>query len=104
MKFDIYGRFRLEIRRENETWVAYRAELGKRRKLNELVIPSDLPVEEIATYLDDFYHELAQPGRRIENLPSQRLSLTRGESSVTDGYGTAHPPQLGFPRFPGHFL
>lgn len=69
MKFNIYGRFHIEIRQENGGWIAYHAESGKRRRLDGLVIPADLTAEEIATYLDDFYHELARPGRRIEILP-----------------------------------
>jgi len=40
MKFDVYGRFQVEVAREGERWVAYRLEPGKRTKLNELAIPS----------------------------------------------------------------
>lgn len=69
MKFNVYGRFVLEIRRESDAWVAYREELGKRRRLHGLVIPADLRADEFATYLDDIYHELARPGQRIETVP-----------------------------------
>jgi hypothetical protein len=69
MKFNIYGRFQVEVNQENGTWVAYHVELGKRRKLEELVIPADIKAEEIASYLDDIYHEYAEPGRRVEPLP-----------------------------------
>ena len=57
MKFNVYGRFVIHIRRESDSWVAYREQLGKRRKLHELIIPSDLRAEKFATYLDDAYHE-----------------------------------------------
>ena len=30
MKFDVYGRFQIEVRREGDRWVAYRSALGKR--------------------------------------------------------------------------
>ncbi|WYX30865.1 hypothetical protein WJ976_05450 [Achromobacter denitrificans] len=30
MKFDIYGKFQLDIRREGDAWAAYRSEAGKR--------------------------------------------------------------------------
>jgi hypothetical protein len=42
MKFDIYGRFRLEVQREKDSWVVYRLGLGKRAKLNHVIIPNAL--------------------------------------------------------------
>jgi hypothetical protein len=68
MKFNIYGRFQLEVRRDNESWEVYRLGLGKRAKLNDVAIPSTLEAEEIATYLDDVFHELSGPGQSIELL------------------------------------
>lgn len=69
MRFDIYGRFQIEVRRENEGWAAYRAEHGKRVPLEELVIPPDVTEDELATYLDDVYHEFAGCGDEVERLP-----------------------------------
>jgi hypothetical protein len=66
MIFDIYGRFRLDVRRENDSWVVYHPEPGKRARVNEIVIPATMEVEEIGIYLDDIYHELAGPGQRVE--------------------------------------
>jgi hypothetical protein len=68
MRFNIYGRFQLEVRRENDSWEVYRLEPGKRVKVNDLVIPSSLNSDEIATYLDDIFHELSGFGQRIELL------------------------------------
>ena len=34
MKFDVYGRFQIEVRREANDWAAYRIALGKRTKIN----------------------------------------------------------------------
>lgn len=68
MRFNIYGRFQLEVRRENDCWEVYRLEHGKRVMVNDVVIPPALEVEEIATYLDDIFHELSGPGQRIELL------------------------------------
>ena len=68
MKFNIYGRFQLEVQRENDSWVVHRLELGKRARVDDVVIPSTLEAEEIATYLDDMFHELSGPGQRIEVL------------------------------------
>jgi hypothetical protein len=68
MRFDIYGRFQLDVRRENDSWEVYRLEHGKRARMNDFVIPSTLEADEIATYLDDIFHELSGPGQRIELL------------------------------------
>jgi hypothetical protein len=62
MKFDVYGRFRLEVVRDGDGWVAYRLDPGKRTKLNDLIIPPSVEAGEIAVYLDDIYHEAAKPG------------------------------------------
>jgi hypothetical protein len=69
MKFNIYGRFRVDVRRENETWIVYRAELGKRSRLHDVIVPPDLAAQEIATYLDDVFHEYAGIGQTVEQLP-----------------------------------
>jgi hypothetical protein len=68
MRFNIYGRFQLEVRRENDSWEVYRLEPGRRVKVNDLAIPSSLNPDEIATYLDDIYHELSGFGQHIELL------------------------------------
>lgn len=69
MRFDIYRRFQLDVRRENDVWEIYRLEPGKRTKVTDFVIPSGLEAEEVGTYLDDIFHELSGPGQRIELLP-----------------------------------
>jgi hypothetical protein len=67
-RFSIYGRFKVEIAREKGAWVLYRLDLGKRLRMDEVAIPSDLGEGDLATSLDDLYHELAQPGQRVEPL------------------------------------
>jgi hypothetical protein len=69
MKFNIYGRFQLDVRRENDSWIVYRSELGKRAQLNDVVIPSNLVPQELATYLDDIFHEFAKFGENVEVMP-----------------------------------
>jgi len=69
MKFNIYGRFHLDVRRENESWTVYRSELVKRTRLNEVVIPPSLAAEELATYLDNIFHEFAKLGQNVEAIP-----------------------------------
>ena len=69
MKFDVYDRFQLEVQRENDSWIVYRIELGRRVKLNDLIIPQELATEEIATFLDDIFHELCSPGQSVRLIP-----------------------------------
>lgn len=69
MKFNIYGRFQLDVRRENDLWIVYRSALGKRTRLNDVVIPSNLVAEDLATYLDDIFHEFAKRGENVEVIP-----------------------------------
>lgn len=69
MRFDIYGRFQVEIRRENDAWLAYRSDAGIRMPLRDLVFPADLKADELTTYLDDVFHEFGKPGRHVVLMP-----------------------------------
>ena len=68
LRFDIYGRYRLEVVRENERWVMYRLDHGKRRVISDFAIPGSLRPDELAPYLDDMLHELARPGDNIRRI------------------------------------
>jgi hypothetical protein len=68
MKFNIYGRFQVEVRRENGEWLVYRADSGKRTRLNDVMIPADVTAPDIAIYLDDVFHEYAGIGQSVEQL------------------------------------
>ena len=65
MTLDVYGRFQLEVLRENDSWIAYRIGLGTRTRDTNLVIPSSLSPAEIASYVDDLFHELGGPGQAV---------------------------------------
>lgn len=66
MRFDVYGRFQIEVSREAGHWVAYRVALGKRTRINSFAIPGEIQTsQEIARYLDDLYHEAARPGQTV---------------------------------------
>ena len=68
MRFDIYGRYQLEVVRADESWRLYRLDGGKRRPVTDFAIPAALTPDEIGAYLDDMLHEMAQPGRRITQI------------------------------------
>jgi hypothetical protein len=79
MRFDGYGRFQLEIIREGDQWRACRLEQGRRILAADLVIPSEVASEELATYLDD----PATGGFDV------RLLLGRGENPASLPYAPA---------------
>lgn len=68
MKFNIYGRFQVVVRRESDSWQVYRVDPGKRSPMNDVVIPPTLQTEEVATYLDDMFHELSGLGQQVDRL------------------------------------
>ena len=41
---------------------------GKRAPLDHVLIPPHVKEEELSTYLDDLFHELARPGRTIRRV------------------------------------
>lgn len=68
MKFSIYGRFQLEVLRKNNAWAVYKLSPGKSVKADDIALPPELAETELATFLDDLFHELARPGDSIERL------------------------------------
>ena len=66
MRFDVYGRFKLDVVREGKQWTVYRLEPGKRIKVRDFAIPSSLQEAEVVIFVDDIYHELAQPGQTVQ--------------------------------------
>ena len=68
MRFDIYGRYQLEVVRQDNAWTVYRTDGGKRRPETDLVIPSSVAAADVPMYLDDLLHELASPGATIRRL------------------------------------
>jgi pimeloyl-ACP methyl ester carboxylesterase len=111
VKFNIYGRFQVEVRRENAAWTVYRADPGKRTVLDDVVMPADLAADEIATYLDDIFHEFARPGEAVEPVPEKpsRLLFLPGALGRTEFWHPAarllaYPAQqlhLTWPGFSG---
>ncbi len=68
MRFDIFGRYQLEIRRVGTEWVAYRPGAGTLLALPDLVIPPELTEAQLAGYLYDLLHELSEPGRSLRRV------------------------------------
>jgi hypothetical protein len=68
MKFNIYDRFVLEIIRREKRWIAFRIGEGVKVPEGNLIIPQDLEESELITFIEDIFHEFAQPGKSIEKL------------------------------------
>jgi hypothetical protein len=68
MRFNIFGRFEMEVLRDGGTWKAFNVGEGKRVHMNDVVIPAHVEEEELETYLDDLFHELAKPGGTIRRV------------------------------------
>jgi hypothetical protein len=47
VRFDIYGRYELEVLREGNQWKVFSVGAGKRELLNDVVIPNDVEQQEI---------------------------------------------------------
>jgi hypothetical protein len=68
MRFDIYGQQLLDVAREGGNWKVYEVGTGTRVLLSDVVIPSDVDDNDISTFLDDLFHELARPGKTIRRI------------------------------------
>jgi len=68
MKFDVYGRFIVEVIRPGEDWEVYLLEPGRRARMTEVAIPSETPMDKIPYYLEDLWHESASAGKMIRRL------------------------------------
>ena len=68
MRFDIYGRYQLEVIREGDSWKICRVGVGRRAPVHSLVIPPEAQPHELEMWLDDLLHELAEPGRTIRRV------------------------------------
>ncbi|MBB1625971.1 hypothetical protein [Achromobacter sp. UMC71] len=68
MKFDVYGRFALEVLHTSRGWEVYHLTDGKHVRADDIIIPEDVAAGDIAEYLDDLLHEMARPGDRIVKL------------------------------------
>lgn len=68
MKFDVYGKYSLEVIRTARGWEVYRTGDGKHVRAHDIVIPQDVAAQDVAEYLDDLLHEISPPGGKIVQL------------------------------------
>ena len=68
MKFDIYGKFQLQVEREHGRWQVYKLGNGYRTPVHDIVIPSEVSPEDLPGFLDDVFHETSRPGSKVRVL------------------------------------
>ena len=59
LEFDVFGRIVLVVESEDGWAAFYLGSEGKRRPAKDIVIPPDIPEQEIERYLGDLCHEWA---------------------------------------------
>jgi hypothetical protein len=69
IRLDVFGRFQVDLVRENEGWVVVRVGQGLGAPL-DVVIPSELQEDEAIRHLEDLWHEAAVAGQRIRKVRS----------------------------------
>lgn len=67
-RFDVYGRYELDIERRDDRWIVYERGEGKRRERPDLAIPPDASEEQLEVYLDDLLHEAGSPGLAVRRI------------------------------------
>ena len=68
MRFDFYGRFELQVIRRASGWEVFQIVNGKQRRMADIFIPPIIQADEVERFLNDIYHELAQPGQAIRRI------------------------------------
>lgn len=66
MKFDVYGRFEIEVLPEPAGWVAYRLGPGMRHRDYDIVFASSVVEDDMEGLLDEMFSDLAVPGQRVK--------------------------------------
>ncbi|MGH7232042.1 MAG: DUF7661 family protein [Nitrospiraceae bacterium] len=59
MLFDVFGKKMQAVRTDNAWSLFWISPEGKRRRVDDVIVPSSLSEEELPGYLDDLYHEYA---------------------------------------------
>ncbi len=63
LKFDVFGRYFLGVERRGETWHVFMLGNEGKRRDAEVVIPPELPPQDVAAFLAEIFHEAATPDR-----------------------------------------
>lgn len=62
LRFNVFGTL-IDIERRGRAWLAWHPGNDGKRRPADIVVPDDVPEDELARYLGDLLHEHARPGR-----------------------------------------
>ena len=68
LKFDIYGRFEIEVVRQNGEWVVFQNGAGLKVPRRDVAIPREVGEDSLKQFLDDHFHEWAKPGDAVRRI------------------------------------
>lgn len=69
LRFDIWRRYVLEVRRERHRWVVYEVGEGKFRSRPDVLLPADAAPDDLDMHLGDALSHLGGAGKKIRRLP-----------------------------------
>ena len=67
-RFDVYGRFLLDVERSGDGWVVRHVGQGLRRPAEDIRLPPSATLDELPDHLDVLLHEYAGPGDVIRRI------------------------------------
>jgi hypothetical protein len=67
MRFDVFGKFQIELARRDGKWIVSRFGQGMGSPL-DLAIPPEYDMARALRFLEDLWHESAGPGREIRRI------------------------------------
>jgi hypothetical protein len=70
LRFDVYGRFVIEVARTGNHWTVYYVGEGLKRPAPDIRLPPEADEASLADHLDDLLHEYGAPGRSIRRVSS----------------------------------
>ena len=68
MKYNVYGKFKVEVVRQRDVWQVFRIGQGVKRPEPDVHINPDASESEILVALDDAFHEWSVPDTSIEEI------------------------------------
>jgi len=57
IKFNVFGKLMSVLRKEQQWQLFSESDTGLRSRVYDVMIPNDIELSDMATYLDDIYHE-----------------------------------------------
>jgi len=67
-RFDVYGRFIIEVARTGNRWTVYYVGEGVKRPAHDIQLPPEADEPSLADHLDILLHEYGAPGRSIRQI------------------------------------